>query len=154
MKGGYLITVDDIPVGAIYPPYQLDDFQKCPYLWDIKKRWQAKPEKQSKNLLIGSILGTAVAEGLAAFYDPDGRDPVSLAEGIAAAFWTEETGLERDGLCALARRGIKRGMQTDLGLKEILGVERAFGRIRPDLVGRSSGGSLVVVDHKVKRSLD
>jgi len=149
-----VITIEDIDVGAVYPPYQLDDFQRCPYYWDVKKRWL--PRGGNKNLLVGGILGAAVAYGLEIYYTPGfpKEDPVAATEAYAAGRWVEQTELSKEGLVTLARRGVKRGMQTDLGLKQIVAVEKQVGRMKPDLVGRSQDGSLVVIDHKVKKSLD
>lgn len=148
-----MISIDDVPVSAIYPPYQVDDFQRCPYLWDVQRRWQ--PRKRSAALLSSGVLGSAVAAGLKAYYSPDiDDDPVAIAERYAEQHWEDGMGLRVEGLIELARRATKRGMQTDLGLSEILAVEKRFGRFIPDLIGRHPNGALVVIDHKVKKSLD
>ena len=142
--------VDDVKVGPIYTPYHLTDFQKCPRLWSYKQRWQSRDEGQHTALLIGS----AVALGLEAHYDGRGRDPVETAVSYARANYYEGSDRTEDGVVTLVRRGVKHGMATNLGLREILGVEKFYGRIKPDLVGRDDRGKLCVVDHKVKINLD
>ena len=144
------MSVVDVKVKSIYTPYHLTDFQKCPRLWDYKQRWQTRDEGNRTALLVGS----AVALGLEAHYLGDGRDPVEVATRYVQENYQEGSDRSEEGVLTLVRRGIKHAMATNLGLSEILGVEKFYGRVKPDLVGRDTAGHLVVVDHKVKMSLD
>lgn len=154
-----MIKLEDIKIGKVFPPYQLGDFQKCPRLWDYKKRWQSRDEFNKTAMLVG----TAVALGLEHYYTglDKGVEPKvheALCTSVAAAHveenYVEDSDRSLDTVQTLVRRGTKHGMATNLGLGEILGVEKFYGRIRPDLVGRSLDGALVVIDHKVKMKLD
>jgi hypothetical protein len=127
-------------------------------MWDYAKRWQPRDEGGKTAMLIG----TAVALGLEDWYngrrEPDQKAVAELALRAAAecaeAQYQEGSDRSLEGVVTLVRRGVKHGMATDLGLKEILGVEKFYGRTKPDLVGRNRDGRLVVIDHKVKMNLD
>ncbi len=147
------ISIDDVKVGPIFSPYPTTDFQRCPRKWDLSKRWQSRDEGGKTAMLVG----TAVALGLEHGY----KDPTMTVDECqrVATEYTElnyQEGSDRslDGVVALVRRGVKHGMTTDLGLSKILGVEKFYGRTKPDLVGRNKAGQLVVIDHKVKMNLD
>jgi hypothetical protein len=139
--------------GITYSSYQLDDFQICPRLWDLKQRWE-EPDGPTGVYL---VLGAAVASGLCLVRR--GR-PMEEAEQAAKKVleqradelgeeWTEE-GVLKHILAAL-----KIGVTTNLGLKTILSADqKKYGHCRPDIVGRTHNGRLRVIDDKVKLRLD
>jgi len=139
-----------INVGPVYPPYQLDDFQTCPLLWDYKKRWAKRDKKNWTAMLIGK----AIARGLEAHYKGL-EEPYGPAERIVEEQYNPE-GADRSlkGVLNLTREGLALGLGTNFALSEVLAVERYFGRTVPDLVGRERDGALMVIDHKVKVTLD
>ncbi len=144
------MNLDDVSVGTVYSPYNLSDFQKCPRLYDYKKRWDVK----GKELNTAILIGAAVAAGLEAHYQGQGRDPKQVAADYVDASYKVGSDRSLEGVQALTRKGVRYGMATNLGLPKIEAVEKFFGRIRPDLVGRDPAGKLMVVDHKVKVNLD
>lgn len=144
------MSLDDIKISSIFSPYPTTDFQTCPRYWDLGKRWEAR--ELNSPLLAGGLIGSAVALGLEWHYK-GGQDPY-----VAACNYVEQNypeGIDRSlaGCHELARKGVRHGIKTDLGLAEILGVEKFYGRTRPDMVGRDRDGKLVVIDHKVKINL-
>jgi hypothetical protein len=147
------ISIDEVKVGPIYSPYPTTDFQRCPRKWDYSKRWQPRDEGGKTAMLVG----TAVALGLEHHYKDSTltiKECQSKAEANIQVNYQEGSDRSLEGTLELTRRGVKHAMATDLGLKEILGVEKFYGRTKPDLVGRNRDGRLVVVDHKVKMNLD
>lgn len=147
------ISIDDVKVGAIFSPYPTTDFQRCPRKWDYSKRWQPRDEGGKTAMLVG----TAVALGLEHHYR-DSTLTVDECQQVATEHtelnYQEGSDRSLEGVVTLVRRGVKHGMATDLGLSDILGVEKFYGRTKPDLVGRNKASQLVVIDHKVKMNLD
>lgn len=137
-----------IQIGKVFSPYPTDNYQRCPTLWDKQRRIQVAGGKQYTAMLIGS----AVALGLERYYKglEDGQEK---AAELVEAQYKEGSDRTLKGVLKLVRDGVELGMATNLGLSKIEAVEQFFGNIKPDLVGREKD-ELVVVDHKVKVSLD
>ncbi len=141
------------PLG-VYPPYQTDAFQKCPTLWDYQKRWAPRGNQRT-----AMLIGTGVAIGLEHYYkelmgEKVVRDPLGTALEYVEKHYQSHADKSLKGVETLVERGYDLGITTDLSIKEILAVEKYFGRIKPDIVARDYDGSLVVIDHKVKVNLD
>lgn len=145
------MLLEDVKVGPIFSPYPTTSFQRCPRAWDLGRRWQGKGFEGKTAMLVG----TAVALGLELHLTGSTKEAaLEAARAHVEANYVEDSDRSRDGVQTLVRRGTRHGMETNLGLGEILGVEKFYGRTKPDLVGRSLDGRVVVVDHKVKLSLD
>ncbi len=147
------LSVDDVKAVPIFSPYPTTAFQRCPRAWDYAKRWQPRNEGGKTAMLIG----TAVALGLESHYR-DSQLSVEDCQRVATEYtelqYAEASDRSLEGVITLVRRGVKHGVATDLGLSQVLGVEKFYGRTKPDLVGRNRAGQLVVIDHKVKMNLD
>src|SRR5215475_12354642 len=138
-----------IDVGPIYPPYQTDQFQKCPLLWHLSKNWARSGEKPRTAMLIGN----AVARGLEAYFQGD-TDELQQARTYVEDHYKPGSDRTFKGVSNMVEAGVQLGMNTQLSIQEVLAVEEYFGRVKPDLVGRDYDGSLAIWDHKVKTSLD
>ena len=131
-----------------WSPYQTDNYQKCPLLWDLGKRWQRREEHPMVNMLVG----TAVALGLERHYKGF-TDGLEKADELVQVQYKEGSKTSLKGTRNLVQQGIELGMATNLGVSQILAVEEFYGNIKPDLVAKQ-GQDLVVIDHKVKMKLD
>ena len=105
------------------------------------------------------LIGNGVALGLECHYKQQRNwptsDPFKTASTYVVNNYVKESDKSLKGVQELVRVGIELGMDTSLGLTEVLAVEQFLGgRIKPDLIGRYYDGSLVVIDHKVKTNLD
>jgi len=140
-----------INVGPVYPPYQLDDFQRCPLYWDLTKRWKPPITKAWTAM----VIGNAVAKGLEANIKGETKDDSHiLAQKFAVDNYPERADRSLKGVVELTRQGVELGLQTQFSFKEVLSVEEPYGRTRPDLVAYDYDGALAVWDHKVKVDLD
>ena len=140
-----------INVGPVYPPYMLDDFQRCALFWDLKKRWKNNPAKE----WTANHIGNAVGKGLEYFLKGAGIEEsfVKGEENIRANY-PQRADRTLKGCVELVRQGLELGMNTNFSFKEILAVEEPYGRTRPDLVARDYDDALAVWDHKLKVELD
>ena len=139
-----------VSVGPVYPPYQLDNFQRCPLFWDLDKRWKKPLDKE----WTAGTIGNAVAKGLEEYLSNGPEKAQELAKAFGESNYVAKADRSLKGMLELIRQGVELGMATRFGMKEILAVEQPFGRTRPDRVGRDYDGALAVWDHKVKVQLD
>lgn len=140
-----------INVGPVYPPSMLDDFQRCPLFWDLKKRWRNNPAKE----WTANHIGNAVAKGLERYWKGDDEKfAFEAADESIRTSYPPRADRSLKGCIALTHQAVELGIRTEISLKEVLAVEEPFGRTRPDLVGYDYDGALCVWDHKVKVELD
>jgi len=140
-----------INVGPVYPPYQLDDFQRCPLYWDLTKRWKVRATKA----WTAQVIGNAVAQGLESYLTEGTADDAHvLAQKFVVENYPALADRSLKGVVELTRQGVELGINTQFSFKQILSVEQSYGRTRPDLVAYDYDGALAVWDHKVKVELD
>lgn len=140
-----------INVGPVYPPYMLDDFQRCPLFWDLNKRWKSKPVKE----WTAGHIGNAVAKGLEIYFKGGSSEDSFIAgEESMARNYPPRADRSLRATLELTKRAIDLALSTQLSVTEIISVEEPYGRTRPDLVGRDYDDTIAVWDHKVKVELD
>ena len=140
--------------GRTYSSYHLDDFQTCPRLWDLKKRWS---ENNDGGHGVYLVLGGAVAAGLSILRRGQSLEEAEQAATKVLEQRADEVGSEwtQEGLLKHILAAVRIGGETSLGLKTILSADqKKYGHCRPDVVGRTHDGKLRIVDDKVKLKLD
>jgi hypothetical protein len=111
----------------VYSSYQLDQFQTCPKLWDLSKRWNPIEE----NWLVSMHLGAVIAVGLAAARLGHTWQDAMEKELDKRYVRTSERTFE--GVMKHALKGVDLGLSAGLGLKSIITADqRKYGRSRPD----------------------
>ena len=145
--------MSEMSYGLTYSAYHLDDFQRCPRLWDLKHRWY-EPEPING---VSLVLGAAVAAGLCLLRRGQSMEVAQQASKEVLINRAQELGNEwtDEGVWRHIVAALKVGITTNLGLKTIISADqKKYGRCRPDVVGRTYDGSLRIVDDKVKLKLD
>lgn len=133
-----------------YSSYQLDEFQRCPKLWDLKHRWKEPDTGFNVNM----ALGWAVSAGLACMRRGDSNLESTVTEALREK-WQDNDEWAMKGLMKQALNGVRLGMSTNLNLKSYLAIDnKLYGRCRPDVVGRTPEGQIRIVDDKLKVKLD
>jgi hypothetical protein len=138
--------------GRTYSSYLLDQFQTCPRLFDLSHRWSVLEGSWSVSL----HLGSAVSVGLAALRQGKTKKAAEeLAYAELAGRYVENDEWTLVGVLKHVYRGMELGFSSDLGLKSIISADQqTYDHSRPDVVGRTPGGKLRIVDDKVKLKLD
>jgi hypothetical protein len=135
-----------------YSSYQLDQFQTCPKLWDLSKRWRAPEVSWQASMHVGACI----AVGLASLRQKSAKRVAEIrAMDEINKRYIENDEWTLDGIIRHVYKGIELGISSNLGLKTILSADQQmYGRCRPDVVGRTHDGRLRIWDDKVKLKLD
>lgn len=136
--------------------YYLDEYQRCPRLWDLSRRWVGPRHEPGTEPFFNhfTAIGTAVAEGLKVARLGKSDDLVeAAARSSLAARYRPNKEWTLNGLMTHVRRGIELGRNSNLGC-ELITVEKKYGHCIPDWVGRDETGALKVGDDKTSFRLE